>query len=237
MSNSISIESVIEETIYGLYHDGIFTKNILIKGGQAIRIKEKIKQRLSIDLDASVKGAIPDPDIFFIGFKKSLDKQFSKINLTVIDFQKNKRPKKPHPDAPNFWTGWQVTFKLRENIKSKQKKKAIVPDGSASPEIVVDLSEYEYCDDFESMELKIKSESKKVVTYWYSTEMLVVEKIRAICQQHPDYPLRQTTTSRARDFYDIANLIKKKIEDKQMPIFRKKCAELVDPIFDAIESG
>ena len=34
-------------------------------------------------------------------------------------------------------------------------------------------------------------------------KMLVLEKLRAICQQHPDYPYRQETKNRARDFYDI----------------------------------
>ena len=232
MSGTIHIEEIIERTIYGLYHDGVFTQNILIKGGQAIRIKEGITQRFSIDIDASVKGAISDPGMFFVAFKKSLERQFQKSNLSVIDFKKTKRPKKAHPDAPDFWTGWQVTFKLRDNTGS-DKKMAITPDGSGSPKIVVDLSEYEYCDDFEQMELKIKSENLGVISYWYSTEMLVIEKIRAICQQHPDYPFRRTPASRARDFYDIANLIRKKIKNQEMPTFRQKCAELIDSIFDA----
>ena len=229
VSDSISIESVIEQVIYGLYHDGVFTKKILIKGGQAIRIKEGIKQRLSVDIDASVKGAIPEPGSFFVRFKKSLDKQFGKLKLIVIDFKEAKRPKNPHPDAPDFWTGWKVVFKLRE----KNSRNAIVPDGSGSPKITVDLSEYEYCDDFESMELRIGSTSEKTITYWYSTEMLVVEKIRAICQQHPDYSNRRTATSRARDFYDIANLVEKKTKNQEMQGFGEKCAKLVEPIFAA----
>ena len=233
VKESISIDDVIEETIYGLYHDGVFTKDILIKGGQALRIKENIKERLSIDIDASVKGSVSDPDAFFVRFKKSLDRQFEKYNLVVIGFKREKRPKTPHPDAPDFWTGWQVSFKLHENVKLKQSKTAIIPDGSASSKIIVDLSEYEYCGDFETMELKIESEKKKVLTYWYSTEMLIVEKIRAVCQQHPDYSLRRKTTSRARDFYDMANLIKKKIKDGKISAFRRKCATLVDPIFAA----
>ncbi len=33
--------------------------------------------------------------------------------------------------------------------------------------------------------------------------MIVVEKLRAICQQMPDYALRSSPSPRARDFYDI----------------------------------
>ena len=236
--SSIEIDEIIREILYGLYHDGVFTKDILIKGGQAVRIKEDIKHRFSVDIDASVNGAIPDPSTFFVLFKRSLDKQFIKSNLVVIDFKQVRKPRNPHLDTPAFWTGWLVTFKLLEKEnqkpdKEKQSRMAIIPDGSASPKITVELSEHEYCGDFKQMKLEIKNEPEKVSTYWYSTEMLVVEKIRAICQQHPDYPHRRKPTSRARDFYDIANLIEKKIKDKDLSNFKNKCANLIDPIFKA----
>jgi hypothetical protein len=35
--------------------------------------------------------------------------------------------------------------------------------------------------------------------------MLVLEKLRAICQQHPEYPYR-LSKNRARDFFDIREL-------------------------------
>ena len=37
--------------------------------------------------------------------------------------------------------------------------------------------------------------------------MLAIEKLRAICQQMPDYPMRSHPTPRARDFYDIYSVI------------------------------
>ena len=104
---SIEIEEIIKEILYGLYHDGVFTKEILIKGGQAIRIKEDIKHRFSVDIDASVSGGIQNPEDFFIRFKRSLDDRFRRFKLAIIDF---KQVKKPHPDAPSFWTGWLVKF-------------------------------------------------------------------------------------------------------------------------------
>ena len=86
---------------------------------------------------------------------------------------------------------------------------------------------------YQAAYLKIRNERKKATVYWYSTEMLVVEKIRAICQQHPNYPHRRKTTNRARDFYDIANLIEKKIKNQELSNFKNKCAKLIDPIFEA----
>lgn len=195
-ANYFNIEEIIKEVIYTLYHEGVFDNKILIKGGQAIRIKENIKHRFSVDIDASVEGEIPDPDIFFVKFKESLDKQFSKLNLAIIDFKRVKKPKNPHPDAPVFWTGWLVTFKLldKENLKlssEEQSRMAIIPDGTVSPKIIVELSEYEFCGDNEVMKLRVDSEKDEATVYYYSTEMLVVEKIRAICQQHQDYQHRK----------------------------------------------
>ena len=236
--SSIKIEEVIKEVLYGLYHDGVFNRNILIKGGQAVRIKEDIKHRFSVDIDASVHGEIQNPSDFFVRFKRSLDNRFRHLHLSVIDFKPVKKPKKPRPDAPSFWTGWLVKFKLleEENLtldEGRQSILALIPDGQVSPQIIVELSEHEYCGSFEKLALKIENTKQEVNTYWYSTEMLVVEKIRAICQQHPDYPHRRKPSSRARDFYDIANLIEKKIKDKELESFKKKCVLLIDPIFSA----
>lgn len=237
-NNSFNIEEIIKEVIFTLYHEGVFNNKILIKGGQAIRIKEDIKHRFSVDIDASVEGEISDPDIFFIKFKRSLDKQFSKFNIIIIDFKREKKPKNPHPDAPAFWTGWLVTFKLLDKENESlpfeiQSKMAIIPNGTISPKIIVELSEYEYCGDSEVMKLKIDNERDEATVFCYSTEMLVVEKIRAICQQHPDYPHRKTTANRARDYYDIVNLIEKKIKEKKYNEFKEKCTKLIKPIFEA----
>ena len=45
--------------------------------------------------------------------------------------------------------------------------------------------------------------------YVYSPAMIVVEKLRAICQQMPEYALRSQPSPRARDFYDIWRVMTK----------------------------
>ena len=37
--------------------------------------------------------------------------------------------------------------------------------------------------------------------------MIAIEKLRAICQQMPEYPLRRYSVPRARDFYDIHAIV------------------------------
>ena len=59
------------------------------------------------------------------------------------------------------------------------------------------MSKYEYCKG------KVERELDSYTIYVYSPEMIVVEKLRAICQQMPEYHLRSHPSARARDFYDI----------------------------------
>jgi len=57
--------------------------------------------------------------------------------------------------------------------------------------------------------------------------LLVVEKIRAICQQHPDYAYR-LSKNRARDFYDIYELTSHMDDD-----FPRRCSDLIENVFKA----
>ncbi len=59
------------------------------------------------------------------------------------------------------------------------------------------MSKHEYCQG------KVERELDSYTIYVYSPEMIVVEKLRAICQQMPEYAQRTHPTARARDFYDI----------------------------------
>jgi predicted nucleotidyltransferase component of viral defense system len=49
--------------------------------------------------------------------------------------------------------------------------------------------------------------AQRVAVYAYSLEMIAAEKLRAICQQMPEYTVLRTKRPRARDFYDIHQVI------------------------------
>jgi hypothetical protein len=67
----------------------------------------------------------------------------------------------------------------------------------------VDLSKHEYCAP------KVPTELDHYTIYVYTPEMIAAEKVRAICQQMPEYsPMRHPGSPRARDFYDIHMLAK-----------------------------
>jgi len=56
---------------------------------------------------------------------------------------------------------------------------------------------------FEHVEGKLVVDVAGFDCYVYSPAMIAIEKLRAICQQSPLYPLRRNPAPRPRDFFDI----------------------------------
>lgn len=69
--------------------------------------------------------------------------------------------------------------------------------------------------------------------------MIVYEKIRALCQQLPDYPLASKEKTRARDLYDIYSaisvMLKKNDEDLRQEILDPKNLYILEKMFAAKE--
>jgi hypothetical protein len=57
--------------------------------------------------------------------------------------------------------------------------------------------------------------------------------LRAICQSHPKYELRNKKSNRARDFYDIEQLYSKILSEGNMNEFLKECSSHIENVFNA----
>ena len=226
-------DEIVEICLTGLFKEEKLAEKLRLKGGQAIRLKENMKNRLSMDIDFSVSKDVGEPDPFFSLIQEALSNEFSKRDLHLFDFVKVRRPKYPSKDKPKFWGGWAVTFKLIEGSKKglttdKKRKEALLTEGSSSSKIKLDISEFEYCNTFD--EISISHVNVKV----YTRALLVLEKLRAICQQHPDYPHREVGT-RARDYYDIEQLWGKVINADNIVAFTEDCKNHLTMVFEAKE--
>lgn len=227
----IEINEVIELVLVSIYSEDILSKNLYLKGGQALRIKEKILNRFSSDADFSTPDKIDNVDLFFETLNSSLSSNFYRNGYYVFDFKSVRRPKILKSESPGFWGGWSVEFKITQNSnrqlpKDVLSRTALIPTGSQSPKITIDISEYEYCKGIEK--LKIKG----VIVKAYSRALLLTEKIRAICQQHPDYPHKKLDI-RARDFYDIERLWIKSIKESNTENFIKEMRSHIKPVLKA----
>lgn len=104
--------------------------------------------------------------------------------------------------------GYIVEFKLVERALHEELRDDIDGLRRRSEELgplqkrkyTIDISQNEFC------EGKVEREIDNYVIYVYSLEMIAAEKLRAICQQMPEYEFGNKTP-RARDFYDIRQII------------------------------
>ncbi len=140
-----------------------------------------------------------------------LNAEFNKEGLQVFDVNFNERPHKVNDAVKSFWGGYCLDFKviqldkynaLNGEIEAIQRN-AIPVSGNNSTKFEVDISKYEYVADKRAKDLE------GLVIYVYSPEMIALEKLRALCQQNPEYRkvvYSMTPKARGRDFYDIHNL-------------------------------
>lgn len=229
----MTIDHVIETLLLAIYSNKMLADKLILKGGQALRVKEKLINRFSADADFSTPQNIENTEIFFELLHTALSKEFHDQGYYVFSFKFTKRPKTLKTGAPDYWSGWGIEFKIIEANKrnlSKEKldREALIPDGAISPRITLDVSEYEYCGSIE----KIKIGHSDVVATSYSRTLLILEKIRAICQQHPKYP-HKNSDQRARDYYDIERLWEKSLQQDDETFFIEELQAHVRSVFAA----
>lgn len=206
------LEQIKKLAVISVFSDDTLMETLVLKGGNALDIVYQISTRASIDLDFSIESELNPIDEFATKLNKSLEKIFGENGYVVFDIVLAKKPKHDNPDKPKFWGGYQVEFKvidkdnyakLQANIDSLRRN-AIVVGPNQKKKFKIDISNWEYCRNKQSFELE------GYTIYAYSPEMIVLEKIRAICQQMPEYTQtigKSYQTARARDFVDIHSVL------------------------------
>ena len=201
--------------VAAMFSDQELTQRFVLKGGNAIDLVFHVGTRASIDIDLSMETAFATEELEGVRqrLEQSLENVFSPEGYKVFDFTLEEKPAAVSPEIARFWGGYSVTFKLIEAAKYQpgydvlelMRREAIHfgPKGKFE----IDISKFEYCPAKRSSEI----EGRQV--FAYTPEMLVCEKLRAICQQMPEYgPIVKRTRSgsaRARDFVDIRILIER----------------------------
>jgi hypothetical protein len=116
-----------------------------------------------------------------------------------------RRPRNVPEDKRPFWGGYRIEFKVialarfhefrNDQRRLRTHAHEIGPDHRKT--FSIDISGFEYCAP------KRPTEVDGCTVYVYSPEMIVFEKLRAICQQMPEYRGVQSPRGRAKDFFDI----------------------------------
>ena len=198
--------------IVALVSDDELMETLVLKGGNAISIAYEVGNRGSADLDFSMAEDFADVSATFTKIEAALVTVFAEEDLHAFDVQWAPRPKKLREDLKSFWGGYELKFKITHVATARQhagnqdqlRRTSIALDEQHNRTFSVDISPYEYC------ELKIEKSIDGYTYYVYPPQLVVFEKLRAICQQMPAYKEvvgSHASRGRARDFYDIYELM------------------------------
>lgn len=197
--------------IKGIFSDDDLFEILTLKGGNAMALLD-ITDRASQDLDFSIKQGIrltQDEDA--PKFKKALERTFEEEGYRIIDFKFDVKPKKTKRKLPPFWGGYSINFKVMDeetyektyDVSDQKRSSMALQLEGGKKKIEIDISLEEYTED------RIQMKLDEYQIHIYSPLMIVYEKMRALCQQLPDYEYASFEKTRARDLYDIYIAIQK----------------------------
>jgi len=201
----VDYDEIRKLTITALFSDDVLIEKLVLKGGNAISLVYGFGSRGSLDLDFSIDQDFEDFAEARTRIFASLADRFSSVGLVVFDETFDPKPATSREDR---WGGYELTFKLIERPKYQQmsgsydtlRRNALEVGPKQLRKFRVEFSKFEYCVG------KAERELDHYTIYVYTPAMLIIEKLRAICQQMPDYSQRRHPQPRARDFYDIHSL-------------------------------
>lgn len=204
----VDINEIKRCTLQAMMKDDLLMQGLVLKGGNALQLAYDITNRGSIDIDFSMENEFKDKDFERLSrvFGEYLNEEFAEIGLVAYDV---KFIKKPKTGSIPEWRGYNLEFKLIEREKFEKfgddigaiRRNAIkINESTQEVKYTVDISSYEYVDK------AIKKDIDGLILRVYTPEMILIEKVRALCQTMPKY--KEIVSSarqkkRARDLYDI----------------------------------
>ncbi len=195
-----------------LMSDEILMYGLVLKGGNALSLAYEITDRGSVDIDFSIEKDFSKKEYIRINnqLNSLFRKELEKAGYFPFDIKFFEKPK---TGKIKNWKGYQIEFKLidldfyfknKDDIE-KLRRNALPFYENNSTKYTIDISAYEY---IEKSSLK---EIDGMLLRVYTPEMLIIEKIRAMCQSMKKYQSIIPTANekkRARDIYDIYKLYK-----------------------------
>jgi predicted nucleotidyltransferase component of viral defense system len=205
------LENIKKTTIISLFSDDDLLDLLVLKGGNAMDIVHKVSSRASVDIDLSVDKNF-DHDTVWPKVEKAILDGFAAKGYLAFDIKMSIKPGKMPDELASFWGGYLVEFKLisltraaeiEQHLETMRREAIMLGQGS---KFTIDISRHEYTEGKQPHDLD------GYTIYVYSPEMIVCEKLRAICQQMPEYAevikRNGLGNQRARDFIDIEVLVK-----------------------------
>ena len=202
----MDLDKIKKLTLRALMSDETLMHSLVLKGGNALHLVYEITNRGSIDIDFSVEREFTEQEFrdMPIYLDYILNRTFREENLHVFDVNFIEKPK---AGSIPEWKGYLLEFKIISKDRLKELNEDIdsirrnaIKAHNQSTKYVVDISAYEYV---KSSTIK---EIEGMILRVYTLEMILFEKVRALCQTMPEYKFIVNSAKpkhRARDIYDI----------------------------------
>lgn len=195
--------------IIAMFSDDTLMEQLVLKGGNALALVYGVGARTSLDVDLSIDGDFENLEDTRVRIVRSLRSRFETAGYAVFDERFEPRPATEGIGQDKKWGGYIVEFKLIQQDRYHElqedinaiRRNAVVTGPLERRTFRIEFSKHEFCKG------KAEAQLDNYTVYVYTPEMIVIEKLRAICQQMPEYKARINKTARARDFYDIHALI------------------------------
>jgi len=199
-------DNVRRTILKALFSDAMLYDHLVLKGGNALALVYQIGDRSSLDLDFSMHDDFADIASMASRIERVLTQAFHSEGIDVLDFSVTRKPTR---NTKPWWGGYLVEFKLlpsgvaaelgNDPVKMSRQAMTIGP-GSQRRKYRVEISKHEFVDG--STSARVDDVNVRV----YSPALIAAEKLRALLQQHPDYPQVPSGMKRSgsRDLYDIS---------------------------------
>jgi predicted nucleotidyltransferase component of viral defense system len=191
--------------IVALFSDELLTETLVLKGGNAINLVYGFGSRSSIDIDVSIENDFTNRADFRKRLFTSLRERFRRVGYVLFDEKFVFKPSLGIADGVGEWGGYEIWFKIIEEKTfdalegdlEKIRRNASVISPLQKRTFKIQISKFEFC------AAKIQRTIEDCTIYVYTPAMIALEKLRALCQQMPEYSYVRHKRPRARDFYDI----------------------------------
>jgi hypothetical protein len=224
-------------TLIALMSDDYLMEQLTLKGGNALDMIYQLNQRGSYDLDFSMEEDF-DEELNQVEARinRTLTQTFEDEGYTIIDFKFREKPKKIAENLRDFWGGYAIEFKIvtmavyeanKANLSTLSARAIALNPETRSSKIEIDISKFEF------IGKKERHQIEGLYIYVYAPVMILLEKIRAICQQTQEYQAivnRDTSRGRARDFFDIHSILE---HSPGLDLFSSESQEMAKSVFVA----
>jgi hypothetical protein len=229
------LDEIKKLVVIAMFSDDELMDRLVLKGGNALDLIHRISTRASVDVDFSMRDDFPagQQEAFRLRVDRVLRTTFREAGYEVFDVRMEERPEGLTDDVADFWGGYGVEFKLigkanfeqfSANIGELRRHALHLGQGQR---FLIDISRFEYTEGKEPQDL----DGYRI--FVYSPMMIACEKLRAICQQMPEYgPVvkrRRPGGARARDFLDIYTLV----TERKLDMTTKQNRAVLTSIFQA----